>query len=110
LPLISKWSPDALVGKDSPPIYFEYVLGLTKPADVKEIPYLVHSPRWGIRFQKMAQERGAVCYLKFPGHPSEKFPDMWEFMVRELGVGSKTEVVPGKSPSKPQRPSTTRNP
>jgi acetyl esterase/lipase len=94
LPLISKWSPDALVGKDSPPIHFEYDYGLTKPADVKEMPYLVHSPRWGIGFQKMARERGAVCYLRFPGHPSEKFLDMWDFMVRELGGGS--EVVPGK--------------
>ena len=27
LPLISRWSPEALVGKDSPPIYFEYDWG-----------------------------------------------------------------------------------
>ena len=27
---------------------------------------------------------GATCYLRFPGHPSEKFADMWDFMVREL--------------------------
>ena len=89
LPLISKWSPDALVGKDSPPIYFEYTLGLTKPADVKEMPYLVHSPRWGLGFQKLAQERGATCYLRFPGHPSEKYKDMWDFMLKELGAGAK---------------------
>jgi hypothetical protein len=91
LPLISKWSPDALVGKGSPPIYFEYAFGLTKPADIKEMPYLVHSPRWGLGFQKMAQERGATCYLRFPGHPSEKFTDMWDFMVRELGAGEATK-------------------
>ena len=76
------------MGKDSPPIYFEYSFGLTKPADVKEMPYLVHSPRWGTGFQKMAQERGATYYLRFPGHPSEKFTDMWDFMVREFGGGS----------------------
>ena len=52
--------------------------------------YLVHSPRWGLGFQKMAQDRGAVCYLRFPGHPSEKFADMWEFRVGELGAGSAT--------------------
>ena len=95
-PLISQWSPDALVGKDSPPIYFEYTLGLVKPADVKEMPYLVHSPRWGLGFQKMARDRGAVCYLSFPGHPSEKFADMWDFMVRELGAGSEAKAAPGK--------------
>jgi hypothetical protein len=82
------------VGKDAPPIYFEYDWGLTKPDDIKETNYLVHSPRWGLGFQKMAQERGTVCYLRFPGHPSEKYKDMWDFMVRELGAGS--EVVPGK--------------
>ena len=96
LPLISKWSPEALVGKDAPPIYFEYDWGLTKPDDVKEMNYLVHSPRWGLGFQKTAQERGATCYLGFPGHPSEKFLDMWDFMVRELGAGSARKAVPGK--------------
>ncbi len=65
--------------------------GLTKPADVKEMPYLVHSPRWGLGFLKTAQERGATCYLRFPGHPSEKFTDMWDFMVRELGAGEATK-------------------
>jgi hypothetical protein len=96
LPLISRWTPEALLGKDSPPIYFEYDWGLTKPDAVKEMDYLVHSPRWGLGFQKMARERGATCYVKFPGHPSEKYADMWDFLVRELGVGAKAEVVPGR--------------
>jgi hypothetical protein len=69
-------------------MYFEYDWGLTKPDTVTEMDYLVHSPCWGLGFQKMARERGATCYLKFPGHPSEKYADMWEFMVRELGAGS----------------------
>jgi hypothetical protein len=54
--------------------------------------YLVHSPRWGLGFQKMARERGAVCYLRFPGHPSEKFDNMWDFLLRK---------VEAASPSKP---------
>ena len=33
---------------------------------VGEMDYLVHSPRWGIGFQKTAQERGAKCYLEVP--------------------------------------------
>jgi hypothetical protein len=44
----------------------------------------------------MAQERSAVCYLRFPGHPSEKFSDMWDFMMREVGAGSKAKAVRGK--------------
>lgn len=35
------------VGKDSPPIYFEYNWGLTKPDSVKEMNYLVHSVNAG---------------------------------------------------------------
>jgi acetyl esterase/lipase len=88
LPLISQWSPDALLTKDSPPIFFEYNWGLTKPDDVGEMDYRVHSPRWAVGFQKLAQERGATCYVKFPGHPSEKYADIWDFLVKELGAGA----------------------
>jgi hypothetical protein len=60
------------------------------------MPYLVHSPRRGLGFQKTARERGATCYLRFPGHPSEKFDSMWDFMLRELGAGSGAKAVSGK--------------
>lgn len=75
LPIISQWSPDALLSKDAPPIYFINNWGLTKPSDVKEKTYLVHSPQWAIGFQKLAQSRGATCYVQFPGHPPEKYFD-----------------------------------
>jgi acetyl esterase/lipase len=88
LPKIKEWSPDWLVGKDSPPIYLQFGYGLTKPADVKEMPYLIHSPQWGLAFQKLAQERGATCYVKFPVHPSEKYTDLWDFFLKELGAVS----------------------
>ena len=96
MPTIARWTPEALVGKDSPPIYFEYDWGLTKPDTVKEMDYRVHSPRWGLGFQKMARDHGATCYLRFPGHPSEKFADMWDFMIQELGAGSGTRSTSGK--------------
>jgi len=88
LPLISQWSPDALLNKDSPPIYFEYNWGLTRPDGVGDVDYLVHSPRWALGFQKLAQERGVTCCAKFPGHPSEKYVDIWDFLVTELGAGA----------------------
>jgi hypothetical protein len=89
LPLISQWTPEALLNKDTPPIYFENNWGLTKPDDVKEMDYLVHSPHWGLGFQKIAQERGVTCYVKFPGHPSEKYKDIWDFLIQQLGAGAK---------------------
>ncbi|MGO8744350.1 MAG: hypothetical protein ACLQNE_00025 [Thermoguttaceae bacterium] len=89
LPMISQWSPDALLNKDTPPIYFEYNWGLTKPDDVGEMDYRIHSPRWGLGFQKMARERGVTCYLKFPDHPSEKYADVWDFLVQQLGSAAK---------------------
>lgn len=83
LPLISRWSPDALLNKDAPPIYFENNWGLTKPDDVKEMDYRVHAPGWGLGFQKIARQHGVTCYVKYPGHPSEKFADIWDFLVRQ---------------------------
>ena len=92
LPLISQWTPEALLNKDTPPIYFENNWGLTKPDGVGEMDYLVHSPRWAVGFQKLAQERGATCYVKFPGHLSEKYADIWDFLVKELAAGNVNSV------------------
>ncbi len=90
-PLISEWSPDALLHKDSPPIYFENEWGLTQPDDAKitEANYKTHCPQWALGFQKMAEEHGVTCYVKYLNHPSEKYTDMWDFLVKELKSGSK---------------------
>jgi hypothetical protein len=45
--------------------------------------YLVHSPRWGLGFQKVAAEQGVACYVKYPDHPTEKFADLWDFLARQ---------------------------
>jgi acetyl esterase/lipase len=84
LPLISQWSPDALLDKDTPPIYFDYNWGLVRPEGVGEMDYKVHSPRWALGFQALARERGVACYVKFPGHPSERYADVWDFLVKQL--------------------------
>lgn len=83
-PLISRWSPDALLNKDAAPIYFEYNWGLTRPPTVKEVDYLVHSPGWAIGFQKLAEQQGATCYVKYPDHPTEKYKDIWDFILQTL--------------------------
>jgi len=83
LPLIEEWSPEYLLSKDDPPIYFENNWGLTQPDGVGKMDYLVHSPRWGLGFQKLAEERGVTCYVKYPEHPTEKFADIWDFLARQ---------------------------
>jgi len=73
-----------LLHKDAAPMYFENNWGLTRPADVKEMDYKVHSPAWGLGFQKLAQQAGAVCLLKFPDHPTDGYADIWAFIVTQL--------------------------
>jgi acetyl esterase/lipase len=84
LPKIKQWSPDYLLGQGSAPIYFHYTHGLTKPTDVKLMPYLVHSPKWALGFQKLAQKQDVPCYVDFPEHPAEKYPIAWDFVKAKL--------------------------
>jgi hypothetical protein len=84
LPILDQWSPDHLVNKNTPPIFFDYHWGLTKPADAKLMPYLIHSPRWGLGFQKLAESRGATVYVNFPGHPVPGYSGLADFLVKEL--------------------------
>ncbi len=84
LPVIRKWSPDHLLHRGTPPLYFENNWGLTRPDAVGETDYKVHSPAWALGFQKLAREKGVTCYVKYPGHPSAKYRDTWDFIAREL--------------------------
>ena len=89
LPIINTWSPDALVNKDSPPIFFEYthgpyVPGVTKLDGKKMKDYLVHDPRWALGFQKLAESRGATVYVDYPGHPCPQYHDLSDFIVKQL--------------------------
>ena len=84
LPVISKWSPDALLRPGTPPLYFENNWGLTRPDDVAETDYKVHSPAWALGFQQLARQAGVVCHVRYPGHPTEKYDDIWDFIVQEL--------------------------
>lgn len=84
LPLIKRWSPDALLKEGAPPIYFENNWGLTRPESVTETDYLVHSPAWALGFQKLAEKHGVTCYVKYPDHPTEKYNDIWDFIVQQL--------------------------
>ena len=84
LPILSKWSPDALLHKGGPPLYFENNWGLTRPDAVTEADYKVHSPAWALGFQKLAEQAGVECHVKYPDHPTDKYQDIWDFVVQEL--------------------------
>ena len=84
LPLINKWSPDALLHPGAPPIYFYNNWPLTKPDDVKEMDYLVHSPAWGLGFKQVADAHGVTVYNDYPGHPADKYKNPWDFMIHIL--------------------------
>lgn len=86
MPVIRRWSPDALIHSGAAPIYFENEWGLTKPDDITQVNYDVHSPAWGLGFQKLAHQAGAKCYAKFPGRPTEGYADIWDFVVKELNA------------------------
>lgn len=84
LPVIKKWSPDWLLHKNATPMYFENEWGMTKPGDVTQNNYDVHSPAWAVGFQKLALAAGATCHVKYPGHPTEGYDDIWNFIVKQL--------------------------
>ncbi len=44
----------------------------------------VHSPAWALGFQELARKAGVTCYVKYPGHPTERYQDIWDFLVQEL--------------------------
>ena len=97
-------SPAALLGPGNPPIYLAY--GQPRPSldePKKNDNYYVHSPGWGIGFQKLAQEKGAVCLLQLKGEPAKGYEnlDKFDFLIHYLktskgGEGEKPKDVYSK--------------
>lgn len=83
-PVIDRWSPDTMLGKCRAQLYFENNWGLERPEGVSEMDYKVHAPAWGLGFQKLAEQAGVTCFVKFPGHPTPGYNDIWDFIVKEL--------------------------
>lgn len=86
LPVIKKYSPEWLITKDAPPIYFSYGQTLPAPGMTPTSGELVHSPLWAIGFMKVAQDLGVPCYLQYPGHPAGKYNGDADFVMQQLAV------------------------
>jgi acetyl esterase/lipase len=84
LPVLRRWSPDYLLHRGQPPLYFENNWGPTRPDGVGEADYKVHSPAWAAGFQALAEKAGVVCHVKYPGHPTDGYRDIWDFVAKEL--------------------------
>ncbi len=85
LPILQKWSPDYLLHKGAAPMFFENEWPLTKPENVEQNNFDVHSPAWALGFQKLARASGAECHVKFPGHPADDAAkDIWDFVAKRL--------------------------
>ena len=70
-------------------MYFENEWGLTKPAEITQVNYDVHSPAWALGFQQLAHAAGAECHVRFPNHPADDpAQDIWDFVVRRLRKGN----------------------
>jgi len=89
LPYLKEYSPDWLVNKETPPLYFYNNEGLIPAAGVDPMGGKVHSPAWGLGFQRLALERSdANVYVQYPGHASP-FPSFTNFLQKMLIPGSK---------------------
>jgi acetyl esterase/lipase len=84
LPIIEKWSPDALLHRGAAPIYFENNWPLTQPEGVKEPDYQVHSPAWALGFQRLAEQASVECHVQFPGHPVTGYTDVFDFLIQTV--------------------------
>ena len=89
MPYIQKYSADLLLTKDAPPFFLQYGQTLPAPGTTPTSSELIHSPRWGVAFQKLAKERGVQVDVQYPGHPPEHFKNMWEYLYHQLGVTGK---------------------
>ncbi len=78
-------SPPRLLGKNAPPIFLQYSHDLNKPEKEKDKMFYVHSPGFGVGFQKLASEKGVECHIAWKNHPAEGFNgDMVDFNIQHL--------------------------
>ena len=82
-PYFKELSPAALVNRNSPPIYLSYDKRLDRSDATHE--YCIHSPFFGVGFQRLAQRKGAICYLSYPGFTPQGQPeDVTAFLIQIL--------------------------
>jgi acetyl esterase/lipase len=84
LPWIKEYSPIELLTKDDPPVYLAYPKQKNPPIVGQEGPDPTHSAIYGVKLEEKAKEVGAEVILAYPGHESEKYPTVQEFLIAQL--------------------------
>lgn len=85
LPWIAEYSPAAMLRRDTPAIFMDFLqLSLTpsEPLDA----YYTHSPGFGVGLMQEARRVGAECYLRYDGHEDSQFKDWQQFLIAKLKV------------------------
>lgn len=84
-PWIAEYSPAAMLQRDTPAIFMDFLqLSLTpsEPLDA----YYTHSPGFGVGLLDCARAVGAECYLRYDGHEDSQFKDWQQFLIAKLKV------------------------
>lgn len=85
LPLISEYSPYALVTADDPPIYMYY---LTPPAMGRDEKDPTHTANFGVKLQEKLRSVGLPSELVYPGAPEVKHPMPVDYLIDKLKAPS----------------------
>jgi acetyl esterase/lipase len=84
LPWIEQYSPHALASSDDPPVYLFYDTPLAMGQPYSDPP---HSANFGGGLVKRLDELGLRYEFNYPGGPAVDHPDLFGFLLKELGIG-----------------------
>src|SRR5437870_10893383 len=84
MPWVREYSPIELVTSDDPPVFLDYPSQDKPPVAGDEQKDPTHSAVYGIELEKKMKEVGVECVVTWPGHPSEKYKSIRDFLVTKL--------------------------
>jgi len=87
LPWIREYSPSALVQREGPPLFLDYLDFSLTPCEALDA-YYTHSPRFGLGFLGRCQSVGRPCYLRYEGREDPTFASWQAFLLAELAPRS----------------------
>jgi acetyl esterase/lipase len=81
LPWISEYSPYALVGAGSPPVYLSYP---TSPALGQEQEDPTHTSNFGVKLQEKCNRLSVPCEVAYPGAPDVRHATEKDYLIAVL--------------------------
>jgi acetyl esterase/lipase len=84
LPWIRRYSPAALVRREGPPIFLDYLDFSLTPCEALDA-YFTHSPGFGVGFAAECARLGRECHLRYEGQEDARYASWQAFLLAELG-------------------------